>query len=170
MAHLTAVALRLVCLMGVVGVSGCLTLGGPGSGDPEVRDLQQMQGEWRLAETTGFGQASPSGEGADLRLTLQGRDLALLAPGRAGKGDQVLYRGAVRLHPSSSPKAIDLVFAENGKVKHRPGIYALEEGRLRLCLAVPVEGPEEQPQRPTDFSCQPGQPYLVQTFVRGKGR
>ncbi|MCI0461732.1 MAG: TIGR03067 domain-containing protein [Gemmataceae bacterium] len=170
MPHRTAVALRLVCLVAVVGVGGCLTLGGSGSGDPEVRDLQQMQGEWRLAETTGFGQTPPSGEGADLLLTIKGRDLALLAPGREGKGDQVLYRGAVRLHPACSPKAIDLVFAENGKVKTRPGIYALEGGRLRLCLAVPVQGLEERPQRPTDFSCPPGQPYLVQTFVRGKGR
>ncbi len=168
MLHRTSVVLCRMCLVAVVavGVGGCLTLTGSGSNDPVVRDLEQLQGEWHLAELTGFGQTAPAGEGTDLRLIIKGRELAMIPPSAKGKQDKALYRGAIRIDPTTSPKAIDLVFAENGKLKTRPGIYALEEGRLRLCFAVPVQGVEEQPERPVSFTCQPGQPYLAQTFVR----
>ena len=95
-------------------------------------DLGRMQGRWESTI-----------EGMKVMMTVEGSQMSLLPELNLGLVERVLMtlsgggmsvkpeRGTLRLDPSLSPKAIDLI-GQNGRI--RPGIYALYGRTFKLCL------------------------------------
>ncbi|MCC6421790.1 MAG: TIGR03067 domain-containing protein [Gemmataceae bacterium] len=167
MSHRSRTAL-VACAVAFAGLGGCLTLPARFASDPVARDQYQLQGEWRLAEATCGGQTTRASDASEVRLVVSGQQVALIAVDRKAREARILSEGTFALVPGGPPRAINMVLREQGKTRTRPGIYALEGGRLQLCLAIPVEGSDDAPERPTSFTAGPGQFQIVQTFVRGR--
>jgi uncharacterized protein (TIGR03067 family) len=74
-------------------------------------------------------------------------------------GDEPL--AALTSYPTSTPKGIDLSFLE--PKQDYEGIYALENGELRLCLNVRTTGAKE---RPFDFSTKDKPNWRIFTLER----
>lgn len=128
--------------------------------DPAGRDAETLQGEWRAVEGTAEGQKTPTAEAKMFRIAVKGDRLTLAAGGEARKA-------RFKLDPARSPKAIDLTWLD-GPEKGRtvPGVYALEEGRWRLC--VPNAKAGEAVERPKGFTAAAGERRMLFTLERAK--
>jgi uncharacterized protein (TIGR03067 family) len=129
-------------------------------GDNANRELETLQGVWAVESLEHHGSPTFFGtrlEGrGEVRFTGDKMTLAHFHAPERPKG-QAFYqpRFTVKLPPSRSPKAIDLI-ALNGpqKGKTAPGIYQLKGDVLRVCLAM------EDGQRPAEFPGQAPEPKL----------
>ncbi len=120
---------------------------GAASGD----DRKALQGTW-VAVAGENSKEKFDKELKGIRLVFQGDKLTLRL------GDDVLH-AAYKLDPDRKPKAIDLTLTE-GRAKGETilGIFALEGGKLKLCL------PESGQERPTEFAAE-GKPGLRTLLV-----
>jgi RNA polymerase sigma factor (sigma-70 family) len=102
--------------------------------DAAARELEAMQGEWKIVGLESNGKKATADEVKDLRgrWTIEGN--RILAADRGRKPSE--WAEIKRLDPGKNPKHIDLVFLDEGPNKERRllGIYKLEKGRLTLCL------------------------------------
>jgi uncharacterized protein (TIGR03067 family) len=72
-------------------------------------------------------------------------------------------KATFRLHPTTSPKGIDMrQLPEEGRPEAK-GIYQLEGDRLKLCVARVPRGSDPGAKRPTAFDSKQG---LLLTFKR----
>jgi uncharacterized protein (TIGR03067 family) len=125
-------------------------------------DSTSIQGEWRCVDAECAGVKCPKEEAARIRFVFEGdrffgwEDTPSRVP-----------RAAFRLDPRSSPKGIDLVVL-NGpdRGKTFAGIYALENGKLKLCLHnIAAEKADEQ-SRPKKFETKKGEPVVLYILDR----
>jgi RNA polymerase sigma-70 factor (ECF subfamily) len=115
--------------------------------DPAARELQALQGDWKVVAASGDGKrpATPE-ELKGMRWTFKGARLQVSAPG----GKQ-MEMGEVRLDPGKNPRHFDLVGLEgDAKGKSLLGIYKLEKGRMTICMRDPGK------ERPTEFTADQG--------------
>jgi uncharacterized protein (TIGR03067 family) len=146
----------------------------PGFGPPVAeaarKELEKLQGEWGLVETTNPDGSvlKPGGEGgsSEGRLrppTLTFRGDALTTDGWPDPPDE--FKGRCRLSPKRKPHHLDFVVPDAAcaprgwKGRAKPGIYELDGDNLRLCIPPAGAG------RPTSF--EPGKGNWVYTLRRG---
>jgi uncharacterized protein (TIGR03067 family) len=101
-----------------------------------LTDLDRMQGEWKITELMGNGQAADPETISRMSLRVQGNTYELIT---AEGGD----RGTFTLRESAQPREVD---ATNQNGTRLPGIYEFKDGKLRVCYAF-----NEAP-RPADFT------------------
>jgi uncharacterized protein (TIGR03067 family) len=94
-------------------------------------DAGNLQGTWQVVDLEANGEKKPAEEIQGWKLTFKNDELWLDKP--TGSDPKLKFK----LDAAQSPKRIDLIVQE-GKDKGRvaPGIYALANGQLRLCINI----------------------------------
>jgi uncharacterized protein (TIGR03067 family) len=117
-------------------------------------DLKKLQGEWRITSLQMDGQQSPDAVFSDGKIVVKGNKFTSVTMGTT-------YKGSIELDEKKSPKAVDLIFTAGPEKGYRnPGIYELDGGTWKLCLAT------RGPVRPKNFSTKPGDGVAFEILTR----
>ena len=142
-----ATAIRFTFASAAVCLAIAVAAGRPDEGKKAPAELQ---GCWKLVSLEAGGNAIDPLGGGEPRLVV--------------KGDKVLYGGAevarLTADPSTSPKVIDLTFADPEGVYE--GVYAVEKGTLKLCLNKTAGAKD----RPSKFSTAGQADWRLLVFER----
>jgi uncharacterized protein (TIGR03067 family) len=125
--------------------------------EPPSGDAVEVQGTWRFVELEANGAKKPAEEIEGWKVVFEGDDLWVVKP--SGTDPKLKFK----LDATRDPKTIDLVVQEGkdrGKVA--PGIYALGNGQLRLCINI-FGDPS---YRPSEFKTREGDGVGFATLER----
>jgi uncharacterized protein (TIGR03067 family) len=127
---------RLTAAAAVVMLFGA---NGP-SQEQSQGDKDKLQGTWQVVSAVRMGRPLPEAERH--KLVFEGDTLMIQ------RGDDVLFKGKVKLDPAKKPKSLDMELLEDagGQKKGQVslGIYVIEGDTLKWCNAAP--GAEDRPQ------------------------
>ncbi len=112
-----------------------------GSGDEQGKsDKDMLQGSWPVVSAERKGKPMPEPE--KHKLLVEGDTLMVK------RGDDVLFKGKVKLDPSKKPKTLDLELLEDSgpykKGQVSQGIYLIEGDSFKWCNAEP--GVDDRPK------------------------
>jgi uncharacterized protein (TIGR03067 family) len=120
-------------------------------------DAQKIQGTWVVVSLERGGQQEQGVQGT--RIVFKEDKCLTQEPGQA-----IEVLGRFRLHPTKSPKWIDVTHSNGGgKSQTCYGIYTLHGNELKLC------GGGRGDQRPTKFASAVGTSLEVWVLKREKG-
>jgi uncharacterized protein (TIGR03067 family) len=125
-----------------------------------ANDTKNLQGTWQAVDLEANGEKRPNDQIKELQIVFKGDLVFTVKP--EGEGRKVKFK----LDSSKTPNTIDLIAidrSDRGKVA--AGIYALKDGRLRVC--VNLFG-KDTTQRPTEFKTQAGDGTGFVTLERAK--
>ena len=134
-------------------LAGLMVPGGPTAEDVQ-KEVEQFQGSWRVV--SGLYGGEVGADAGEYTMVFE-KDSFVIR-----RGDQVVLKGRFRPDPSKTPKAIDMVIADEDGEEEVHGIYAFGEG-LKWCTS----GPGEK-SRPADFAAREGSEYLLLTLKKEK--
>jgi clostripain len=124
-------------------------------GDDEAKkDLDRLQGEWRLVSATRDGKPMAEDMAKAFRTAIKGDRFTVSRDGKAAEA------GALKLDPSQEPRAIDLTLDEGKRTAL--GIYELSGDTYKLCYAPPGKG------RPREFAAGEGTGRTLSVWRRAK--
>src|SRR4029450_11374414 len=145
-----AVSMRFVTLTGV----GILALVSIISAGERPKELDELQGTWKVSELVIAGKPVICGDGYPLSFVIQGNQLSYM--GLVVNGQPLRVDMTIALGSESALNTIDgTLLAGNSAGKTCPGIYKLEGESLIVCLP---DNPTHD--RPTDFKVE-GDPGLL---------
>ena len=110
--------------------------------DPTMKDLDAMQGTWKVVELTEKGEKLPAKETDPVEVIILATKMAIHDDGK--------FREEItlKLDAKQKPKAVDLKYTKgpnSGKVES--GIYIVEGDTLKICINEKKDG-----ARPTEFT------------------
>ncbi len=121
-----------------------VTKGGT-SGEKSSGPATEFEGEWAMVSGVMDGTPMDKSMVQWVKRATRGNETTVLA------GPQTMLKVEFMHDPSKSPKTIDyLNLAGANKGKTQLGIYQLEGGLLKVCVAAPGKA------RPADFASKPG--------------
>jgi len=121
---------------------------------PSKSDLDLLQGSWSVAALEMDGAGMPPDMLAEGRIEVKGARFRSLNMG-------AVYEGDIVVDSDARPKTFDLTFTKGPeKGNTNRGIYEIEEGGWRLCLATRGDA------RPKKFATKPGTGHALQTLRR----
>ena len=124
---------RLLLLLATLGLAACETR--QTASRPPANELV---GSWRVVTDRAVA------AGIEIIWTIDDRHIVVTD----GGGNQ-LSRSEYRIDPSQTPKHINMTIRDDKAVEDRPGIYRIDDGRLRLAFSV------DGSPRPTKFDDDP---------------
>ena len=125
-----------------IAVIGLLTAAA--TTDEKGIEIEKLKGSWACISATVNGKALSDETVKKLRLTLSETGY------KTQKGDDALFDSTYTIDITQQPKWIDIIGTEGeAKGKAARGIYALENGKLRICYTMPGG------KRPTAFESAP---------------
>jgi uncharacterized protein (TIGR03067 family) len=129
--------------IGCIAVCGCCLTLGRAQEDAAKKELQRLQGTWKIQSAEQLGKKiEPKELGID-QIVIKDNRMTL----RAGGKDVAQY--PITVDPTQKPKAMDWL---NEKAKSSlPAIYALEGKELKLCFPMLKTVPIKRPDRPDSF-------------------
>lgn len=119
------------------------------------KDLDLLQGSWRVTALEMDGQKTPADMLADARVEVKGNRFQSTGMG-------AVYEGTLELDAAKKPAHLDMKFEagpEKGNINR--GIYEVKGDTWKLCLATRGDA------RPSKFAATPGTGIVVETLVRG---
>ena len=94
-------------------------------------DAKNLIGTWNIISLEANGESKPAEEFKGWKFVFEGDQGWIVKP------EETSPKFKFKLDAAKDPKTIDLIVQEgDDKGKVVPGIYALEEGRLRLCINI----------------------------------
>jgi uncharacterized protein (TIGR03067 family) len=139
------------CLL-VIGIAVCLIGANPAQEDQAKKDREQMQGAWKAVSGELGGQEFPEDglKQGNMKMTFKSDKYTFEMTGNQEEGK-------VKLHADKKPKAIDFsIESGDDKGKTQLGIYEIENGQLKICVAKAGET-----ERPTEFKTKEGSPNVL---------
>ena len=119
------------------------------------RDLEFLQGYWRVTALEMDGQPAPVF--GDASVVIKGNRFTT-----SGMGE--VYKGTLELDDSKKPRQLDMKFtAGPEKGNSNPAIYKLKDDAWTMCIAT------QGPNRPRTFATKSGSGFVLETLSRGKG-
>jgi uncharacterized protein (TIGR03067 family) len=148
----TAVKLKLLVMLaagwGIAGTAG------DEAKDAAKRELDGLQGEWKLVSTTRNGKDMPHDLVKALKCMIKGDKFTVARDGKA------VEEGTLKLDTTKKPKEIDMAL---GKGKRTAlGIYERSGDTYKLCYAPPGK------DRPKEFGAKEGTGYTLSVWQREK--
>ena len=132
-------------------LAGLMVPGGPTAEDVQ-KEVEQFQGSWRVV--SGLYGGEVGADAGEYTMVFE-KDSFVIR-----RGDQVVLKGRFRPDPSKTPKAIDMVVADEDGEEEVHGIYAFGEG-LKWCTSEPGEK-----SRPADFAARQGSEHFLLTLKK----
>jgi uncharacterized protein (TIGR03067 family) len=129
-------------------------LGAEETKDAAKKDLEALQGEWKLVSATRDGKTMPADDVKVMKCTIKGDKFTIT---RAGKA---VEQGTVKLDAAKKPRAIDLPLGDGKKTAL--GIYELSGGKFKMCYSPPGK------DRPKDFEAKEGTGHTLSVWQREK--
>ena len=124
------------------------------------KTAQDLQGTWQAVDLEGNGEKRPAEEVNELKVVIRGDEIYAVKP----QGEDP--RSHFSLDPSKEPKAIDIIPQDGpSKGKIAAGIYALENGRLKLCINI---FGKDSSIRPTEFKTHEGDGVVFVTLEHAR--
>ena len=125
-----------------------------------ANDAKDLQGTWQAVDLEANGEKKSNDEIKESKVVIQGDEIFAVK----SKGEDPHLK--FKLDSSKTPKTIDLIPIDGpDKGKMFPGIYSLENGKLRLCLNI---FGKDLSKRPTEFKTQAGDGTGFATLERAK--
>jgi uncharacterized protein (TIGR03067 family) len=120
-----------------------------------ARDLDNLQGTWKLTALEANGQATPPAAFKGATLAIRGDAFESIAAG-------AVQTGTVEVNPAASPKAFDLIYkATSDTPAYRSrGIYELHGNTWRACFTA------REGTRPSEFATSPGSGLVLDVLER----
>jgi uncharacterized protein (TIGR03067 family) len=129
--------------------------------EPPSGDARGLQGTWQMVDLEANGEKKPPEDIQGWKIIFEEDELWLVKPSGADP------RLKFKLDPTKGPKTIDLIVQEGkDKGKVAPGIYALDNGRLRLCINIFGD----LSYRPGEFKTREGDGVGFATLERVKAK
>jgi len=123
-----------------------------------AKDLRAFKGTWRLSSKEVDGKKFSEEEIKDVIATNDGSGTFSVR-----RGDKTIGAGAVKLDPTTNPKAVDITYTEGEhKGKTVLGIYEIEGDTFRVCCARPRDA------RPAEFCAKAGSGRALVVYQREK--
>jgi uncharacterized protein (TIGR03067 family) len=122
--------------------------------DPARKELDRLQGEWKLVSATRDGKDMPEERVRGYRNTVKGDRFTVSHDGKD------VETGKMQLNPAKKIKEVNLVLAEGKQMAL--GIYELSGDTYKLCYAPPGK------ERPTEFSGKAGTGWTLSVWQREK--
>ena len=119
------------------------------------KDLDGLQGSWKLVSAMRDGQALPKDKVKKTTIVI--KDDTFLFPDSAEYATS--KEGTIKLDATAKPKQMDATSTEKEVML---GIYELDGDRYKVCFA-----PTGKP-RPSEFASKPGSGNLLQVWKRKK--
>jgi uncharacterized protein (TIGR03067 family) len=127
-----------------------------------ANDAKNLQGTWQAVDLEANGEKRSDDEIKESKVVIQGDEIFAVK----SKGEDPHLK--FKLDSSKTPKTIDLIPIDGpDKGKTFPGIYSLENGKLRLCLNI---FGKDLSKRPTEFKTQAGDGTGFATLERAKSK
>jgi uncharacterized protein (TIGR03067 family) len=106
--------------------------------DAVKKDLDGIQGTWKMAALEAEGQHAPADVIATMKLTFKG-DTLTFTPGEPGFSNYTY-----KLDPTTTPANFDMTHADGPKKGETDkGIYSLEADHLKICFGKANDRPKE---------------------------
>lgn len=118
------------------------------------KDIDRLQGNWRLKSLVVDGAALSAGMIGQARVSIDGQRFRSLGMGST-------FEGLMHVDHGRKPKSFSIKFTrgpEKGNVNH--GIYELKGDKWRLCIATRGGPP------PSDFESKPGSGFAIEVLER----
>lgn len=150
--------LHALVILGVGWLVVALTMDAATTQDDVVKkELEKLQATWATTSIEADGEKVTEEERIKSRkLTIKGSGYTLKV------GDETV-QGTLVIDPGKKPKTIDVKPSSGlNKGKTLLGIYELEGGSLKTCIALPGK------ERPTKFSTESGTGHQLVVYKRGK--
>src|SRR5262249_20218361 len=112
--------------------------------DDEKKELEKLQGEWKMVSLEKKGMKSPDDVGKGYTLTVKGDQWTVSIKGKS------FGPTTIKLDPSKDPKTIDITWKVGDKETVSRGIYKLEDDTLTICRGK-IDG-----ERPKEFKSDDG--------------
>ena len=144
--------LRLVLIL--IAAACTSVLGADETRDAAKKDLEALQGEWKLVSATRDGKTMPADDVKVMKCTIKGDKFTITRDGKVVEG------GAVKLDAAKTPREIDLPLGDGKKMAL--GIYELSGGKYKMCYSPPGK------ERPKDFEAQEGTGRTLSVWEREK--
>jgi uncharacterized protein (TIGR03067 family) len=117
-----------------------------------IDEIERFQGSWKVV--SGIYGGEVGADAGEYTMAFEKGSFVIR------RGDQVVVKGRFRPDPSKTPKAIDMVIADEDGEEEVHGIYAFEEG-LKWCTSEPGEK-----SRPADFAARQGSEHFLLTLKK----
>jgi uncharacterized protein (TIGR03067 family) len=122
------------------------------------KDLEQIQGTWRLVSREKDGKADAADTIKDFLMINEGNKFTFKGTSGAGA-----TKGTFTLDATKKPKAMDRTPGDGPqKGKTLLGIYSLEGDTLKICVSLAGK------ERPGEFATAPKSGLLLSVFKREK--
>lgn len=118
---------------------------------------KDLQGIWQVVDGEGNGERLDEDKIKETQIVIESNKLGI-------KPDSEGRKTTFTLDSSKTPGTINLIPLDGDrKGSIVPGIYALQDGQLRLCINIWGKDPA---RRPTEFKTQPGDGCVFVTLKR----
>src|SRR5262249_5711830 len=121
----------------VLSAAVVLVAAGQPAKEDVKKELDKLQGEWKMVSLEQRGKKAPDEEVKAYTLTIKGDQWIVSVQDREGRGM------TIKIDPSKNPKTIDLTQKLGEKEVVSQGIYKLEGDTLTLCR---TQGKQERPK------------------------
>jgi uncharacterized protein (TIGR03067 family) len=122
--------------------------------DPAKKELEALQGQWKLVSATRDGKDMPRDMVKALKCTIKGDKFTVARDGKA------VEEGTLKLDTTKKPREIDMALGDGKLIAL--GIYELSEDTYKLCYAPPGK------ERPKALDAKEGTGYTLCEWRREK--
>jgi uncharacterized protein (TIGR03067 family) len=138
-----------------------LTAANAPQGDAGKKDMEKLQGTWRVVSMEGEGEKAPADFAKRFTYTFKGDRIHFLGDKTTPGAD---LEFSYTLDAAKQPKAIDMKITKSPDKKDvgegSVGIYVLDGDNLKLCM--------DPKERPKDFTTKQGQARTLVVLKREK--
>ena len=140
----------------ILALAAGLLLSADANDDAVKKDLQLLEGTWKVTSLEADGMQLPEENFKEWKLECKGADFTFT-------DTNGVHKGTFKVDPSKKPKTLDVVFTEGGnKGSTLLCLYEVEKDTFKVCVK-----PNSQ-ERPTEFTGKQGSGQMLEVLKKEK--